>query len=167
MEENCKLKLFKANCDKTLEKIENYLNEIKDYFNNSHKLCLTLFKKINYYKLYLNSIEYNIWHNPNILKNNDFEEFKTEYDSFNEQISKFNDLSETFDKIEEEFKKIINFVFFPEDESAIVFDFNSCSTNGDNTSSVCTEKFKCNLTWISLKIMKNQIIIILKCLLRI
>ena len=142
MEENCKLKLFKANCDKTLEKMENYLNEIKDYFNNSHKLCLNLFKKINDYKLYLNSIEYNIWHNPNILKNNDFEEFKTEYDSFNEQISKFNDLSETFDKIEEEFKKIINFVFFPEDESAIVFDFNSCSINGDNTSSVCTEKIQ-------------------------
>jgi hypothetical protein len=68
MEESCKLNHFKTYCDNTLETIKNCITVIKEYFNNSLNLCECLLKEINYYKLYLDSIDYNIWHNPNELK---------------------------------------------------------------------------------------------------
>ena len=130
MEENCKLNHFKIYCDDNLNKMKKYINDIKDYFNNSLKLCESLLKEINNYQLYLDKIDYNIWHNPNELKSNDiYEALKINYDLFNEQTTKNNVL---FQSIEDEFNKVINFEFYPEDESAFDFDINNDTINPNN-----------------------------------
>ena len=130
MEENCKLNHFKIYCDDNLNKMKKYINDIKDNFNNSLKLCESLLKEINNYQLYLDKIDYNIWHNPNELKSNDiYEALKINYDLFNEQTTKNNVL---FQSIEDEFNKVINFEFYPEDESAFDFDINNDTINPNN-----------------------------------
>ena len=101
-----------------------------EYDNNSLKLCESLLKEINNYQLYLDKIDYNIWHNPNELKSNDiYEALKINYDLFNEQTTKNNVL---FQSIEDEFNKVINFEFYPEDESAFDFDINNDTINPNN-----------------------------------
>ena len=140
MEENCKLNHFKIYCDDNLNKMKKYINDIKDYFNNSLKLCESLLKEINQYQLFLDKIDYNIWHNPNELKNNEiYEALKINYDSFNEQTTKNNVL---FQSIEDEFNKIINFEFYPEDESAFDFDINTDTINQNNIYNDNSEKMQ-------------------------
>ena len=140
MEENCKLNHFKIYCDDNLNKMKKYINDIKDYFNNSLKLCESLLKEINQYQLFLDKIDYNIWHNPNELKNNEiYEALKINYDSFNEQTTKNNVLFQTID---DEFNKIINFEFYPEDESAFDFGINTDTINQNNIYNDNSEKMQ-------------------------
>lgn len=139
--EKCKLNHYKIYCNNTFNKMSNQINVLKDYFNNSIKLCESLSEKMNIYQEYLDNIDYNIWHHPNKMKNNDYyEELKNEYDLFNEQISKYNDLPQNIEKIEEEFIKIKIFEFFPEDINAFDFDTNSLLSNQNNTSNKNTLK---------------------------
>ena len=147
MAENCKLNHFRIYCNTILETMKNYITPITDYFNNSLKLCKCLLKEINGYKDYLDNIDYNIWHNPKELFNNNninnnsnnsnniynnYEDLINKYESLNEQISKYNNLSKMFEEFKEEFKKISKFEFLPEDESAFDFEINSILKNQDN-----------------------------------
>ena len=64
------------------------------------------------------------------MKSNDiYEALKINYDLFNEQTTKNNVL---FQSIEDEFNKVINFEFYPEDESAFDFDINNDTINPNN-----------------------------------
>ena len=140
MEKKCKLVHYKDFSDITFTKIENYIIDIKDYFNNSIKLCESLLKKIKTYKYYLEKIDYSILHNPDELKNNDiYEELKTEYNLFNEQITINKELSQS---IVEELNNIITYEFFPEGKNANIPNINSGSTFRDNKSYNYSEKFK-------------------------
>ena len=140
MEKKCKLVHYKDFSDNTFTKIEKYILDIKDYFNNSIKLCESLLKKIKTYKYYLEKIDYSILHNPDELKNNDiYEELKTEYNLFNEQITINKELSQS---IVEELNNIIIYEFFPEGKNANIPNINSGSTFGDNKSYNYSEKFK-------------------------
>ena len=125
MAENCKLNYFRTYCNTIFETMKNYITPIIDYFNNSLELCKCLLKEINGYKDYLDNIDYNIWHNPKELFNNNnisnnsnnnynnYEDLINKYESLNEQISKYNNLFKMFEKFKEEFKKIRKFEFLP------------------------------------------------------
>ena len=149
MEKKYKISHFQEYCDKTYNKIKNYIKNIKDYFNNSLNLCDLLLKQIEIYKSYLEKLDYNSLDNPDDLKNNEFfEGLKTEYDLFNEQITKNNNLSES---IVDEINNIITFNFFPQDESTL--KINSYLAYQDNYS----ENFSSFLNYVDNKNISNNI----------
>ena len=137
MEKKYKIIHFNEYCDDTYNKMENFIKNIKGYFNNSLNLCESILEQIKTYKFYLERLDYTSLNNLNELKNNEiFEGLKTKYDLFNEQITKNNNLSQS---IIDEINNIITFDFFPEDESTL--NNISSLTYQDSISNNYEEKF--------------------------
>jgi len=137
MENKYKIIHFQEYYYETYNKMETYINNIKDYFNSSLNLCDSLLNQIKTYKSYLEKLEYNSIDNPDELKNNEiFEGLKAEYDLFNEQTTKNKNLSQS---ILDETNNIITFDFFPQDDSTLKVNSYSAyqinRSNDENLSS--------------------------------